>query len=47
VPGEELPEPELLADDRTAVARDDVRADLGQAPLGLVREALVEVLGDG
>ena len=46
VPGEQLPEAELAPDDGAAVPRDDVRADLRQGPLRLVREALVEVLGD-
>ena len=46
VAGEQLPEAELAADDGAAVPRDDVRADLRQAPLRLVREALVELLGD-
>jgi len=46
VTGEELAEAELLADDRAALARDDVGADLGEPALGLVGEAVVELLGD-
>ena len=47
VPREQLPEAELAPDDGAAVPGDDVRADLRQTPLRLVREALVQVLGDG
>jgi len=43
---EPLPEPELPADDRAALPRDDVGADLRQLPFGVLGEALVELLGD-
>ena len=46
VAGEELPQPHALADDRAALARDDVRADLREPALRLVGEAIVELLGD-
>ena len=43
---EKLPEAQPLADDGAAVARDDVRADLGETALRLVREAGVQLLRD-
>ena len=46
VAGEQLPQPQALADDRAALARDDVRADLRELALRLVGEAVVELLGD-
>ncbi len=45
--GEELPQSETVPDERAALARDDVGADLGEAAFRLVGEALVELLGDG
>ena len=35
-------EPELTRDGGTALARDDVRADLREPPLGRLREAVVQ-----
>ena len=44
--GEEPAEPEAPADDRAALPRHDVRADLGELPLRVLRKPLVELLGD-
>jgi hypothetical protein len=44
---EGVAEPELTGDRGATLARDDVRADLGQPPLGEVREAIVERPRDG
>jgi hypothetical protein len=41
-----LAEPELPADDRAALARDDVGTDLRQLSLRVLGKALVELLGD-
>jgi hypothetical protein len=42
-----LPEVELASDDCAAGARDDVRADLRQAPFRVRRIPLVQRVGDG
>ena len=47
VAGEQLPQAQLPPYDGAAVPRDDVRANLGQPALRLVRKAVVELLGDG
>ena len=44
--GQALAEPELARDGGAALAGDDVRADLGQPPLGGVRIALVQLPRD-
>jgi hypothetical protein len=46
VAGEEVAQPQALPDDRAALARDDVRADLGETAFGLVGKAVVELLRD-
>jgi hypothetical protein len=40
-------EPELTGDQRAGTPRDNVRADLCQAPFGEFRMAVVQVPGDG
>src|SRR5205823_13744165 len=42
VPAQTLAQPEAARDDRTARARDDVRADLRHLPLAELRKAVVE-----
>jgi hypothetical protein len=44
--GEEPAEPEARADDRAALPRDDVRADLRELSLRVLRKPLVELLRD-